>query len=208
MENRVDYGTRIFRFTMDPSRTRIQKYASAMGCFPIGVPLGAAMNFSRDTPNGHDNQQEVAIGFQVHGAEYLDPIILQEFNEIVATFNTDMADATRASGYTKVDYAYLKHFNSEALGYPWINMQTSELEWWVETTMYQSIVTGTENLATSAKPTQSTSKASMPNLAPNTPSASQGDPIFPAAGYAQAMTDLANDQFEEASASTTPSSTA
>jgi hypothetical protein len=59
--NRVDYQTRIFRFTLDPSRTYIQKYASTTGVFPIGVPIGAAMNFDAENPFSHDNAEQVQV---------------------------------------------------------------------------------------------------------------------------------------------------
>jgi hypothetical protein len=200
MENRIDYGTRIFRFTMDPSRTRIQKYASCMGAFPIGVPIGAAMNFSRDVPYSHENQQEVAIGFQGSGAEYMDPIILQEFNDLVTMFNPEMADDYRPSIFTKVSYQYLKNFNKASSAFPWVNMQTCELEWYVDTGTYEAAVADYLSLAEQAAQStrQLTSNAkqnagSLPQTVAGTASPAQGDSIFPAAGYSQALTDLAND---------------
>lgn len=199
MENRVDYGTRIFRFTMDPSRTRIQKYASCMGAYPIGVPIGAAMNYSRDTPYSHENQQEVAIGFQGSGAEYLDPIILQEFNDLVAMFNPEMDPSYRGGAYTKVGYQYLKHFNKSQNAYPWVNMQTSELEWYVDTTTYNAVVSDYGSLAEQARTTAGTAAqnpGSLPQTSAGTAAPAQGDNFFPKAGYSQALTDMASNMVE------------
>lgn len=134
--NRVDYQSRIFRFTLDPSRTRIQKWCSTTGVFPVGVPIGAAMNFSSDEPYSHDNAQEIACSFRCHGAEYLDPILFYEFNETVQMFNGLMQDDTRESFFVKVPYQHLKLFNYK--GYPRVNVETSELEWWVANSDYQS----------------------------------------------------------------------
>jgi len=208
MENRIDYGSRIFRFTMDPSRTRIQKYASCMGAYPIGVPIGAAMNFTHETPFSHENQQEVAIGFQGHGAEYMDPLILQEFNELVVKFNPMMDDDVRAVGYTKVSYQYLKHFNKSKDAFPWVNMETSELEWYVESSTYQSLVNDYTSLASAAQAStqaliaQSTTNAgSLPVTVNGTGVPAADDNFFPNAGYAATLNGLAESMEEPDAAS-------
>ena len=136
IENRIDSHTRIFRFTLDPSRTRIQKWFSTTGVSPIGVPLGAAANFSTDAPYAHENAEEISIQFRCQGSEYLDPLILYEFNETVSMFNPDMADDQRALVYQKIPFQYLRLFNYK--GYPHINVATNELEWWVDQAEYQS----------------------------------------------------------------------
>lgn len=187
VENRVDYHSRIFRFTLDPSRTRIQKYASTTGVFPIAVPIGAALNFSADNPYARDNSEEVSMAFRCHGAHYLDPILLYEFNETVQRFNPAMSDAHRASTYTKIPFEYLRLFNYK--GYPRVNTDTSELEWWVDTKVYRDDVSGYASL----KPVESvaTSYASAPRLSPQATAVVVQDNIDPATGWADALTGMA-----------------
>lgn len=148
--NRVDYQTRIYRFTLDPSRTRIQKWASAMGCFPTGVPIGSAINFSDQDPYTSDNATDVSTSFKAQGAEYMDPIILNEFNETVTLFNPGMDEDLRAGTYQKIPYEFLKLFNYQ--GYPYINILTNELEWWVAKDLYTQRQTNVAGL----KPAQPT----------------------------------------------------
>lgn len=136
--NRVDYHTRMFRFTLDPSRMRIQKWASATGCFPIGVPLGASMNFSADNTYVQENADAISTTFRAQVIEYLDPIHFNEFNETVQMFNPEMADDVRDSYYTKIPYQYLRMFNYK--GYPRVNVLTNELEWWMNTAEYEQML--------------------------------------------------------------------
>lgn len=166
IENRVDYQSRIFRFTLDPSRTRIQKYASTTGVFPTAVPIGSALNFSADNPYARENSEEIAMMFRCHTALYLDPILLYEFNETVQMFNPQMADEQRAAYYVKVPYEYLRLFNSHHRSYPRVNTQTSELEWWIEREVYTADVAAYTGLKPTTVPVSQYSTASAPRMQP------------------------------------------
>lgn len=174
--NRVDYHTRIFRFTMDPSRTRIQKWGSAMGCFPVGVPIGASLNFSDNQPYLSENAEEVSVSFKAQGAEYMDPILFAEFNDLVGLFNPGMIDSddkggdgVRTQAYTKVDYQYLRLFNYR--GFPHINERTSELEWWVDNAVYNDRKSSLDALQKAGvyTPPPAPSSGGSPALPPPTP---------------------------------------
>lgn len=156
--NRVDYHSRIFRFTLDPtSRTRIQKWSSTTGVFPVGVPFGASMNFNDSDPYTKDNAEEVSINFRCHGAEYMDPILFEEFNETVQMFNPNMVDGIRQTTYQKVPYQFLKLFNYR--GHPFVDVRNQELEWWVENDAYQARQTNFASLKQLAVAPTANSKA-------------------------------------------------
>lgn len=129
IENEVDYQTRIWRIILDSTKRFVKSIGCANVCFPLAAPLGAAMNYSRETPFISENDQ-ISIPFRCMGAEYDDPILYAEFNATVAAFNTGMWD--RASNYRKLSKQEIIAYNYE--GYPWINMDTLELEWWVPKT--------------------------------------------------------------------------
>ncbi len=131
--NEVDYDTRIYRLVMDPTKTYIQKIAACGACFPRGVPIGAAFNFDSTQPFG-DTSNQISIPFHAMGAMYMDDILAAEFNRTVQIFNDGMSDAFRAKKYTKIPYAALNIFNHR--GYPRINLDTYELEWWIDTATY------------------------------------------------------------------------
>jgi len=68
------------------------------------------------------------------GAEYLDDVLVYEFNNTVEIFNVNMRDASRASSMVKIAPSLLTLFNNR--GYPRINYNTYELEWYVTKEMY------------------------------------------------------------------------
>tara|TARA_B100000700_G_scaffold288181_1_gene344443 strand:- start:5806 stop:6834 length:1029 start_codon:yes stop_codon:yes gene_type:complete len=133
VENEIDYMTRIYRLVLDPTRTYVQKIANCGAAFPTAVPMGAAFNYSADSPLANDNEQ-ISIPFQCIGVEYNDPISIQEFNATVAYFNPEMGDATREQLFTKLTKSELSLFNYQ--GYPRI-AEDNELEWWVAKDTYQ-----------------------------------------------------------------------
>lgn len=84
--NEIDYMTRIYRFTLDPTRTYVQKIFATGASFPTANPLGAAANFNSDRPISEENAQ-ISIPFKCFGAEYNDPVTVMEFNRIVQVYD-------------------------------------------------------------------------------------------------------------------------
>lgn len=144
LENEIDYMTRIYRLVLDPTRQYVQKIAACGAAFPTSSALGAAFNFSTDTPFSQDNAQQISIPFHCIGVDYQDPILIEEFNFMVKMFNPDMADDKRDTMMQKLTPAELNYFNYH--GYPYIRHRPSttrnrtslsnELEWWVPKTVY------------------------------------------------------------------------
>jgi hypothetical protein len=151
LENEIDYNTRIYRLVLDPSRQYVQKIASTIA-FPTSSSLGAAMNFSSDTPFNQDNAQQIQIPFHCVGAEYQDSILIREFNDIVGLFNPNMSNARRAaSGYVKLSQTELATFNY--YGYPYIDPKNqNELQWWVKPDDYNAITSALKAAATTSTP--------------------------------------------------------
>lgn len=136
IENEVDYNTRIYRLVLDPSKTYVQKIAACGAAFPLATPLGAAFNFSSDEPFNRDNDQ-VSIPFRCMGVDYQDPVLVQEFNLTTVLFNRNMADGKRENFYTKLKHHERNFFNYK--GYPRINPEDYELEWWISNEEYAQL---------------------------------------------------------------------
>lgn len=139
IENEIDYQTRIYRLVLDKEKKFVQKIGACGAGFPIASPLGAAFNFSNDTAYNRDSDQ-ISIPFQCMGANYLDPILIKEFNEVVELFNPAMKPAFRTSAHVKLFGDELKYFNHR--GYPRIDPSTYELEWWVDKVEFDAYLAG------------------------------------------------------------------
>lgn len=127
-ENTVDYQTRIWRLVLDSTKRWVQKIGCTGASFPIGVSVGQNYNYEIDTPINRNDQ--ISITFRSIGAEYVDDILISDFNKTVCIGNPDMYDDQRDSAnMMKVGYDYIYLFNHT--GYPRINPQTFELEWWI-----------------------------------------------------------------------------
>lgn len=131
VERRIDYQTRIYRLLLDPSRRYVQKIAACGAAFPVNSPLGNSFNFTNEGVFNQDNDQ-IQIRFKAMGADYNDPITIQEFNAVVQIFNPEMMgdDQDRAQYYRKLTSTEeMKTFNYQ--GYPRIDPESMELTWWV-----------------------------------------------------------------------------
>lgn len=137
INNEVDYNTRIYRLVLDSTKTKVQKIAATGASFPVNAPVGAAFNYEADKPINSSNDQ-ISITFKSMGAIYMDDILIEEFNRSTILVNSTMADKSRSKHYTKVPIEALSIFNNR--GYPRINPNTSELEWWVPNSVYKSLL--------------------------------------------------------------------
>lgn len=127
-ENEIDYNTRIYRLVLDPQKETVRKIAACGAAFPISVPTGSFFDFNNERPY-NDQNKDITIRFRCMGAEFFDDILIKEFNDTVVIFNPDMSDRHRENGMVKVSKNLISMFNNR--GYPRINPQTNELEWWV-----------------------------------------------------------------------------
>ncbi len=135
-ENELDYDTRIFVFVFDFTRTKIAGVASTIA-MPVVNPTGEFFNFDRSKQQ-FDNLTELSYQFTCMGAEYNDPILLREFNDITCMFNESMMDKTRNTIFQKIEARYLQYFNYLAI--PWIDINKNEIEWYVRKDLYQQVL--------------------------------------------------------------------
>lgn len=139
-ENEIDYCTRIYRLVLDYKKQRVTKIAATHASFPIGVPIGDPFNSSGDRVYSEANS-EISVTFRCMGVDYFDDILVKEFNETVAIFNPEMDDAYRDQNMIAVPHALINAMNFK--GYPYINPQTSELQWYIPLTDYAQIAQNT-----------------------------------------------------------------
>lgn len=137
LENEIDYQTRIYRLVLDVNKNRVTKIAACGAAFPYAVSIGAAFNFESDRPLNPSNDQ-ITVPFKCMGAIYQDDILLHEFNKTVQYFNTNMKDSIRSKSYQKIPTEYLVLFNHR--GYPRIDPNTYELEWWIDKETYKMVL--------------------------------------------------------------------
>lgn len=137
VKNEIDYNTRIYRLVLDSNRRYVQKIGCCGAAFPVSVPMGAAFNFENDKPYNLSNN-EIQINFNCVGANYQDDIVVGEFNSAVEIFNVNMRErkdqSYRNSNMKKIDIDLLGMFNNR--GYPRINPDSYELEWYVSKEEY------------------------------------------------------------------------
>lgn len=146
IQNEIDYQTRIYRLIMDPSRRFVRKIGIANAAFPVNDGLGAIMNMAVNTPFITNNDQ-IDIQFQCIGAQYMDPILIQEFNDVVAMFNPDMLPYDPdSSDYLPKGKDDLMRLNNNDVGifnyfgYPHIDNRTYELSWYVPSDLYDAVM--------------------------------------------------------------------
>jgi|JFJP01.1.fsa_nt_gi hypothetical protein len=135
LENEIDYNTRIYRLILDSTFTHVTKIAATGAAFPISVNLSSFFDYNNEKPF-NDQSKEINVRFRCMGAEYLDDVLIYEFNETVCIFNSDMKDNRRGSSMVRINSSILTLFNNR--GYPRINYNTYELEWYVPKDMYNS----------------------------------------------------------------------
>jgi hypothetical protein len=132
----IDYQSRIYRFVMDYSRTRIMKWASVGVCYPTTNNDADAMDFDRSKVY-NENSARIDQSFLCTGAEYNDPITLYEFNAAVEIMNPSMRPAYRSSRMVKISQGEKLFMNY--LAYPYINVITNELEWYAFKNVYEYV---------------------------------------------------------------------
>lgn len=144
VQHKIDYTCGIWRLILDPGRRYVQKIAKTIA-FPYTVPTGAAFNFVGDETFQQSTDQ-INVQFACMGADYNDPILIYEFNELVAMFNADLKivsvndDAIQIQGrsnYVQVSAGFLKSANYH--GYPLINEYTNELCWFLKVEDYERL---------------------------------------------------------------------
>jgi len=140
VENIIDYNTRIYRLVLDADKDKVKKIACTGASLPISVPTGSFFDFNSETPYS-DQNKEISIRFRCMGADYLDDILIREFNQTVSIFNPFMKDKYRDKTMQMIDKSLLPLFNNR--GYARINEFNYSLEWWVDKSLFNAVISGT-----------------------------------------------------------------
>lgn len=135
-ENEIDYFSRCYRFTLDANREQVLTMASTL-CFPVSVPTGQEFNYAIDNPMDIEGGKEMSVQWRCVGTDYLDDIILKEFNEITAFYNNDMADVRREKNMVRLKADEYGLFNYWT--YFRINPEDKYLERWVHRAKYNKV---------------------------------------------------------------------
>lgn len=134
VEREIDYNTRIYRLTLSKDGKYLDEIFATGASFPLVIPH----SFGYDRASGPLNSKvkEHTQRFKCDGAIYNDPMLIRSFNQVVVTFNPSMSDTRRANEMVRLQYhrdisrSSIVHFNYR--GYPRIDPNTLELQWWLE----------------------------------------------------------------------------
>lgn len=150
----IDYMTRIYRFVLDPSKRFIQRMACTGASYPYALSNGAFYDFDSSKPY-NEASQSIQIPFKSLGALYEDDLIIRSFNDVVSYFHPEMGGGDESllckpsSAMVKVPVDKLHIFNHR--GYPHINANTYEIEWYVSAEYYNSKIASFEGFASSLR---------------------------------------------------------
>jgi len=138
IENRrLGFTCSIYRFLLDTSKQFITKWAKATGTFITSVPIGAYFNYDKSNPFVLEGNN-ISIPFVVSGKiEYMDAIILQEFNKLVKRFCRNIEDNSLYIKATSVNE--LMDFNHQCIPYINITDGFNELEWRYSSSLKSSL---------------------------------------------------------------------
>lgn len=133
--NAIDYNSRIYRLTLDRHKHKVSKICSTGPAIPVSNPTGSFFDLNADKPY-NDQTKDITVRFQCAIFEAFDDILFYEFNKTVEQFNPLMRDGQRDMMMSKIARAFLPMFNNR--GYPRIDPETRELEWWIQTDFYET----------------------------------------------------------------------
>lgn len=149
IQNRIDYHTRIYRFSLDANKRRITSWWSTIA-YPYVAPTATGANMSLDSPFNQEGQQ-ISVNWKCHGLDTFDPIVFTEFNNIVASFNANMHPALRDKNMVQINEDLFHLFTYDT--YFWIDPEEQLLERWVSREVYDQRV-GDSKLAWSSRLTK------------------------------------------------------
>jgi len=129
-ENELDYNTRIYRIVLDETKRYVSKISATGASFPVNAPLGKYFDYNQKEVYNMSTK-ESTIRFKCVGAMYNDAILIRQFNETNAIFNGDIRAMMQGKSHNliKIHHSVVHNFNNR--GYPYINEDTYELEWYI-----------------------------------------------------------------------------
>lgn len=129
--NYTDYDCRIYHMILNKNMRNIEWIFCNAGAVPTTFPSGAFSTIDRtgDTLRGQ-GQDEFEINFSCEGFRFGNVSVADMFNRTTLFFNPNMHPSRRASYYRKLEFKDYYGDQYQAGLYPWININTMELEYW------------------------------------------------------------------------------
>ena len=146
IQNRIDYHSRIYRFSLDANKRRITSWWSTIA-YPYVAPTATGANMSLDSPFNQEGQQ-ISVNWKCHGLDTFDPIVFTEFNNIVASFNANMHPALRDKNMVQINEDLWHLFTYDT--YFWIDPEEQTMQRWVSREVYEERL-GDSRLAWSSR---------------------------------------------------------
>ena len=131
-QNYRDFDCRIYHIILNKNMRNIEWIFCSGSSFPYTFPSGAFSTIDRtgDTLRGQ-GQDEFSINFSSVGFRFGNVRVAKWFNEATVFFNPEMADGKRDSNYKKIAFSDLGYMYSNGKPtYPYINLNTMEIEYW------------------------------------------------------------------------------
>lgn len=127
--NYLDYTTRIYHIIFNKNMRNIEWIFCCGGGFPTTFPSGAYSTIDR-TQNSlrGQGQDELEITFSCTGFRFSNLRIADAFNRTTLRVNPNMNPAVRNGYYRKL--AFRELYLDGPTSYPWINLETMEMEYW------------------------------------------------------------------------------
>jgi len=128
-----DYNTRIYQLMLSDDGKYVKEIASTGASFPIAMNDGGVFNFDSVEDPYDDGGETSSFRFASVGAIYNDPITVLNFNLVTTYFHPGMKlmnQGRRGHGMVKIPQELMKALNNR--GYPRIDLNTLELEWYLE----------------------------------------------------------------------------
>jgi len=138
VHNVMDYTTRIYRMTLDPLGKYVRDISFTGYAVPISYPMSSRFNMN-SAETYVDLNEDSNLRLAVVGQRFNEPYIIRAFNKhaTLTCKDYDLMEMGRAHNLIKIPHEELGEFHGQ--GYPKINVETKELEWWIENTIYFKI---------------------------------------------------------------------
>ncbi len=175
-EDEIDYNTRIYRLVLDQTKRYVTFAGATGASFPMSVPMGNLLDYNKETPyNTRNSDVSIRFrnyGFTAfddilklefnEAVSIFNPnmrkLLAYDLNSTGPTVSREDPTETFKSpgGYVKIPYALAatvdagfasgNFFSINHKAYPYINMATSELEWWIDESNFKSNLSNVDSL--------------------------------------------------------------
>ncbi len=133
-QNYRDFDTRIYHFIMEKNTRFISSCYMGVESIPVTFPIGAFATIDNETSSRRgQGQDDITVQYSTVGLCFTPFEIVDSFNGVTEFFNPNMADAKREGTYRKLKPSeYIpNNYGVNKRVYPWVNLNTMEMEWWV-----------------------------------------------------------------------------